>query len=77
MLSRPDDAGPRDCFIGPPMPSNLVDSVLALLEEAGCPIEVKDRIVKLIEEWEYSREPSESDIQSALDFGSTAEQHLH
>ena len=43
---------------GPPeddyMPSNLVEKVLVLLEDAGVPTETNDEIVKLIEDWEAS-----------------------
>lgn len=52
MRSRPDDAGPNDPVF---VPSDLVDAVLGLLEGAGCPAEVNDQIVQLIESWEASK----------------------
>ena len=36
-----------------PAPSDLVDKVLGLLEEAGVPTEINDKIVDLIEAWEW------------------------
>lgn len=53
MKGRADDAGPNDPIIDA---SPLVDSVLALLEEAGAPTELNDQIVRLIQTWEYSQE---------------------
>ena len=34
------------------MPSELVEGVLELLEDAGVPTSVNDQVVKLIETWE-------------------------
>ncbi len=76
MRGRADDAGQNDPG---PMPSKLVDGVLALLEEAGVPTATNDQIAKLIEDWEHGREPdaaTEAEIQAALDYGKTAEQHI-
>ena len=53
MKGRADDAGPDEPICGP---SELVDAVLALLEEAGTPTEMNDAVVKLIEAWEYSEQ---------------------
>lgn len=39
----------------PPGPSKLVDDVLALLENAGVPTPVNDKVVRLIENWEGVR----------------------
>lgn len=46
--------GPDDV---PPEPSELVESVFGLLEDAGVPEATSDTIVKLIKDWET--EPSE------------------
>lgn len=54
MRSRPDDAGPNEPVVGP---SRLAEGVLALLEEAGCPQDVCDQVVRLVEAWEYSLSP--------------------
>jgi hypothetical protein len=37
-------------------PSELVDGVLGLLEDAGAPASVNDEVVRLIEAWEAERE---------------------
>ena len=39
-----------------PVPSELVDGILAKLEDAGVPTEINDKIARLIEDWER-REP--------------------
>ena len=52
MKTRPDDAGPNEPV---PMPSELVDAVLGLLEAAGCPVAVNDQIVSLIGQWERTQ----------------------
>jgi hypothetical protein len=49
MKSRPDDAGPREDVPGP---SELVEKILALLEDAECPQYVNDSVSKMIEFWE-------------------------
>lgn len=36
------------------LPSELVEAVLGLLEDAGVPSIINDQIVELIEEWEAS-----------------------
>lgn len=63
MKGRADDAGPSDpvCDASP-----LVDGVLALLENAGTPAQLNDAVVKLIEEWEHSLEPTSADEAAAL-----------
>lgn len=38
-----------------PVPSKLVEDVLGLLEEAGCPTNINDQIATLIEAWESER----------------------
>jgi len=43
--------GPDDQYLGPE-PSELVEDVLGILEDAGVPENINDKIVKLIEEWE-------------------------
>lgn len=48
---RADDAGPS---WEPPEPSPLVEEILAALENAGAPQELCDRIVKDIEQWEFT-----------------------
>jgi hypothetical protein len=50
VRARHDDGGPD---IPDRAPSDLVESVLALLEGAGVPTEVNDKVVALIEEWEF------------------------
>jgi len=45
----PGCSGPPDDV---PMPSELVEGVLELLEDAGVPTSVNDQVVKLIETWE-------------------------
>lgn len=49
MNSRPDDSGPDDVDY---VPSDLVEDVLMILEEAGMPETLTDKIVELIEGWE-------------------------
>lgn len=49
---RADDAGPDDHLMGS---SELVEGVLAKLEEAGVDQATCDSIVKIIEKWEYSK----------------------
>jgi hypothetical protein len=58
MKGRADDAGPNDPIINA---SPLVDGILALLEEAGCPTELNDEIVRLVEKWEYRQLPTENE----------------
>jgi hypothetical protein len=58
MRGRADDAGPDDPVVGP---SKLAEDVLAILEDAGCPEDVNDQIVRLIEEWEYSLLPPQQE----------------
>lgn len=52
MRGRADDAGPDEPLYGP---SKLEEKILFLLEEAGAPQELNDKISKLIEEWELSQ----------------------
>ncbi len=49
----PGCSGPPE----PPCPSNLVEDVLGLLEDAGVDTEINDKIVKLIELWESRPDP--------------------
>lgn len=51
---RADDNGPDEELFDP---SKLVDGLLALLDEAGVPKEINDKIVRFVETWEFSREP--------------------
>ena len=57
MRVRADHAGPNEPDYDP---SPLVDGVLGLLEEVRVPYEICDKVVKLIEAWEASREPQPS-----------------
>ena len=56
MRGQADDAGPDLPLYGE---SKLVESVLAILEEAGCPTPVNHQIVMLIEAWERQQEGSQ------------------
>lgn len=49
---RADDAGPNEKVVAP---SDLVEGVLGLLEEAGVPTEINDKIVNLIEDWDRQK----------------------
>lgn len=51
MRGRADDAGPDA-----PDTSELVDGILALLEEAGVDGATNDAIVNLVQQWEWKRE---------------------
>lgn len=51
MRGRADDAGPNEPIY---QPSDLVEDVLDLLEQSGCPAAVNDQVVKLIEAREFS-----------------------
>lgn len=44
------------CEENPPVEyiSQLVESVLGVLEDAGVPTDVNDKVVALIEQWEHS-----------------------
>jgi hypothetical protein len=55
---RADDAGPDDPVCGP---TKLVEDVIGLLEAAGCPTEINDEIVKLVEQWESKQESPSGD----------------
>lgn len=64
MRARHDDGGPDDPIHGP---SQLVEDVLRLLEEANCPTAINDQIVKLIEEWELQLSPQTGQITPEKD----------
>ena len=66
MKARADEAGPNDDFIDA---SPLVDNILALLEEAGAPETLTDAVVKLVQAWEFSREPDPIECPACMGYG--------
>lgn len=42
-------------------PSDLVEAVLARMEQEGVPEEVCDEVRGIIERWEYTNEPNEDE----------------
>jgi len=65
QMKRDDDAGPRDDV---PVPSELVEKISILLEEAGCPERIVDSVNRIIEFWESGECPVDYDTNGKAGF---------